>query len=913
MYIGFSLLGFLIGLFLAGGPQHLFVALAGAAIGALLARLVKLERRTKDLEADHDWLRQQVTSRDAVEAPAEAGPGQRAAEAPSAAGPSAPGPEPEAEPETAAGVEAGPAPEFDFRDYRPPEARPAAAGATPPSAVNEFFSRVGAWFTTGNVPVKVGVILSFIGVAFFLKYAIDNELLTLPIELRLLGVAAAGVAMMVIGWHLREKMRVYSLSLQGGGVGILFLTIFAAFRIWQLMPAGLAFVLLVALAAFTGALSVLQSSRWLIILGAVGGFLAPVLASTGEGSHVALFSYYLVLNATILGVAWFRAWQSVNLVGFVFTFVIGALWGYRYYRPGLFASTEPFLVLYFLFYQAIAILYALRQPPQRVGLVDGTLVFGTPVIAFALQAALVRDFEYGLAISAAVVSVFYALVATWLRRSQGAYLRVLSDSFIALAGAFATIAVPLALDARWTAATWALEGAALVWIATRQRQHLANLAGAALIVFSGFAFLLHGWKHDAGWPVLNGNVLGGLLISFSALFAARRLENFERAPLGRAYRWIAWGLFGWGVLWWLATGAEEIGDRLGRPQDLHAFLLFLTGSAAGFAWLGKARDWRMARGLTLAFLPAMVWMALTYGDTVRHFLLGLGWLAWPLAFAVQAQLLRMMDRREERLAAPWHVAAVILLTAMAMVEAHWQISVSIPGAWKQAAASAMPGIVALLIWRFRERPDWPVPAHPLNYRIVSLALVGGQVLYLCMASIALPGDPGRLAYIPLFNPFDLALLFAALTALLSLTVMQRDAALIEDSALPAWMPGYRGYLAAAFFILTTAALLRGVHHLAGVPWDFDRLYDSVLAQTALSIYWGVLGFAAMILGARRALRWVWLAGAGFMGLVVIKLFLVDLGNSGTIERIISFIAVGVLLLVVGYFAPVPPRRVEEVR
>ncbi len=59
------------------------------------------------------------------------------------------------------------------------------------------------------------------------------------------------------------------------------------------------------------------------------------------------------------------------------------------------------------------------------------------------------------------------------------------------------------------------------------------------------------------------------------------------------------------------------------------------------------------------------------------------------------------------------------------------------------------------------------------------------------------------------------------------------------------------------------------------------------------------------------MRWVWLGGAGFMALVVIKLFLVDLGNSGTIERIISFIGIGILLLVVGYFAPVPPRQAEE--
>jgi uncharacterized membrane protein len=73
----------------------------------------------------------------------------------------------------------------------------------------------------------------------------------------------------------------------------------------------------------------------------------------------------------------------------------------------------------------------------------------------------------------------------------------------------------------------------------------------------------------------------------------------------------------------------------------------------------------------------------------------------------------------------------------------------------------------------------------------------------------------------------------------------------------------------------------------------------------------LLGFAGMIWGARSRHRLVWLTGAGFMALVVIKLFLIDLGNTGTVERIISFIGIGALLLVVGYFAPVPPRQAAE--
>jgi uncharacterized membrane protein len=98
-----------------------------------------------------------------------------------------------------------------------------------------------------------------------------------------------------------------------------------------------------------------------------------------------------------------------------------------------------------------------------------------------------------------------------------------------------------------------------------------------------------------------------------------------------------------------------------------------------------------------------------------------------------------------------------------------------------------------------------------------------------------------------------------------------------------------------------------------VPYDLESLAESTAFQSSLSIVWGIAGLAAMVAGARAARRGVWLAGAALMGVVVVKLFLVDLGNTDTLARVVSFLGVGVLLLVVGYFAPVPPRVEPAVR
>jgi len=100
---------------------------------------------------------------------------------------------------------------------------------------------------------------------------------------------------------------------------------------------------------------------------------------------------------------------------------------------------------------------------------------------------------------------------------------------------------------------------------------------------------------------------------------------------------------------------------------------------------------------------------------------------------------------------------------------------------------------------------------------------------------------------------------------------------------------------------------RSVHHYADVPFDIDSLMASEVFLASISIAWGATAFAGMVIGTRHSERVVWTAGAALMAVVVLKLFALDLANSGTVERVISFLGVGVLLLIVGYFAPAPPR------
>lgn len=878
---GFAILGAALGLFFSGGGVKLTGFLLGGALGFAIAQTRQLARRVEELEQR----RATAQPRPSVSAPAPAQP-------------ALPREWPQPVPPAPAREPAAAQPAMPQSPWPPQPAREAGVSQLLAGRIDAAFRLARQWLTTGNVPVKVGVIVSFFGVAFLLKYAVDKQLIRFPIELRLLSTAAIAALLLVIGWRMRERMRVYALSLQGGGLGILYLTTFAAFRLYGLVPPVFAFALLVVLTVAGGALAVLQNARGLAALGAAGGFLAPVLVSTGAGNHVVLFSYYLVLNALILGVAWYRPWRELNLIGFVFTFVIGGLWAWQRYEPEMYASTQPFVVLFFLFYQAVAILFARRQAPALRGIVDGTLVFATPVLVFAMQAVMLRHTGFGLAYSALAAALFYALTATLLDRRRSPGSRLLIEAFLALAVAFATLAIPLALDARWTAAGWALEGAALAWIGRRQDRVLARVAGVLLIGGAGLAFMDHGWRRFEGPPVLNGNLLGGLLIALSALFAGRTLERSD-GRWARVELLIGRVLAGFGVLWWLATGAREIGERF-PDCDLAALTVYFPLSALLLALVARRIDWQSGGGASFVSLPLLVLMLPTAILSGHHPFAEYGWIAWPAAIAIQYRLLRLHDERFPELSKYAHVASAMLVALVAVAEVYWQTGRQARGStWPGAAAAFVPGLLLLALFRLRARGAWPVVAHPQAYALGAGA--GFLILQgLLVAGLnTTGGNPAPLPYLPVANPADLATAFALMCALFWL----RQTGTASRQAL-LWLGG-------AAFLASTLALLRGVHQLGDVPWRMDAMLGSVLVQAALSIYWGTLAFIGMVTGARRASRGLWMTGAGLMGVVVAKLFLVELGNTGTVARIVSFIAIGGLLLVVGYLAPAPPRQVSN--
>ncbi len=780
------------------------------------------------------------------------------------------------------------------------------AWPTEPSAPNPFekgIAFLNRFFTEGNPIVRIGMVVMFFGLSFLVKYASNQGMF--PIELRMAAVAAIAIALIGLGWKTRLKEGGYGLVLQGGGIAALYLTIFAAAKMYSLMPTSLAFGLMFIIVMLGAMLAILQNAQVLALMATAGGFLAPILTSDGSGNHVGLFSFYLLLNIGILSIAWFKTWRLLNWVGFVFTFVITSAWGVLKYEPHLYASTQPFLLAFFALYLIVSILFSLKQPPNLKGLVDGSLVFGLPIVGFGLQTALLKHTEYGLAISAIVLAAIYIGLARMLWMKYQQTHRVLIESFIALGVTFATLTIPLALDAQWTSATWALEAAGLIWVGLRQQRFLPRLAGYLLYVAAVCSLVIKGIEAGATL-FITGDFIGLVILAASAFSIAYLLTRYSEhslrteKPLAQLTLIIGW-------LWWLLAGYLEIEAHVAGEQHFPSLILFFSLSVIALVLFSAKVQWPQLARLGFWLLPLSVVLAMrNFGEGIfigydvypsQHW----GLLALSVFVAVQYWFLwRQRESVACGLLSVFHVLTAWFLFSLVYWEAsHWQSELQ----WYGTSAAILwfvcliVPLIALL--NLTNKSVWPFAHYPSDYKnLIPAPLMFGLLLwfiYACRYS----GITDQF-YLPVLNPLDLA---QAAVLLIFAYALKRDFIALRSA--PAELR--YGVIGLMGFAWINVVLLRAIHQYAHIDYVAEVMWNSVTVQMALSILWAICALVVMNLSRRLQERKLWMLGAGLLGCVLLKLFTKDLTGTGTLARIVSFMVVGGLMLLIGYLSPIPAK------
>ena len=354
-----------------------------------------------------------------------------------------------------------------------------------------------------------GALVIFLAVGFFVKYAIDVGWLG-PTARCALGLVA-GIVMAVAGdLFVRREMRGLGQGLIGGGLAVMYFSIFAAFSFYDLIPQTVAFGAMVLVTAGGMTLAVLHDALVVAMLAVIGGLLTPVLCNTGANRRDTLFLYLTVLDLGVLGVALFRRWRALDVVAFVGTWVLFAGWYAEFYAPEALVATTVWLMVFFLIFLVLPFAYHLRMrqrvPLERfvMELVNAATVFG---FAFAM---FHPEHQHVLGFVVLGMAACYVALGQASRSLLGAARELFG--FVALAMIFLTIAVPLHLGLNGTLIGWAAEALVLLYLGYRFGYMPVRFGAAGVLAVAVVRFLTVFWPLHEGAFVLFWNTRFGTAV-----------------------------------------------------------------------------------------------------------------------------------------------------------------------------------------------------------------------------------------------------------------------------------------------------------------------------------------------------------------------------------------------------------------
>ena len=390
---------------------------------------------------------------------------------------------------------------------------------------------------------RIGILAVLIGMAWFLKFAIDNHWIG-PLSRVAIGLLC-GAALIL--WSERFRARGYSAfsySLKAIGTGILYLSLWAAYTLFHLIPGEVAFGAMIAVTSWNALMCWTQNSEVLAFYAAIGGFITPLLLSIGENHELTLFSYLFLLDLAALALIALRPWSRLLLAAFAGTLFYSIGWYWRYYTTEQFAFTLFFFLAFFLLF-AIApqMLRSLRlASASATRSVEDNLV----LIFLPLLNAAVAFFEiYALMSTPAYLAwrpwialpfaAFYLLMLRLSRlEQQGRAPVALPAVYLGISVVFITIAIPLEANGRWIAIGWFLEFAVLLYLARQWADRSLRILALCVLAIALVAILSPAgfFNPSASAAVLINTRFGTYLIAIAAtVFAAQTALAAGKSPM----------------------------------------------------------------------------------------------------------------------------------------------------------------------------------------------------------------------------------------------------------------------------------------------------------------------------------------------------------------------------------------------
>jgi uncharacterized membrane protein len=798
----------------------------------------------------------------------------------------------------------------------------------------------GVWFAWA------GIIFVVLTVAFTLKLAIDNN--WIGPGTRVVTGAIGGVALLYTGERLRRRgLRQYAFILSGGGILILYLSDYAAYNFYSLLPQPVAFLLMAAVTAIAVALSVRLDALSVAILGLVGGFLTPLLLSTGRDNEIALFTYVALLDAGVLAVAYFKRWRSLDFLSFAGTVLMVLGWALRFWSHEKLGTTLVFLSVFFVLYSLLAVFHnTLARRPSRW--FDVSLAYSNASFYFGLSYLLLLDAGYDHASPASqalLISVFFTCLfyTVWRWNPED---RLLRYSYAAAAATFLTMALAIEFELHWVTIAWAVEALMLTWVGLRSGERAPR--HAALAVFCAAVVHWFGWDMrefaygvDPSFaPLLNRRALSCAVLVGAMACAAwlyRRHDELgedERSTLKTFFALAGNGL----ALALLSLDANDYfnsrlpfaGDNVARrasfeeSRQFSLTALWVIYAAAMFA-LGVIRRFAVLRWVALLLLAAAAvkvvsfdtkfYAAAWHVPVANQTFIAYALLAAALAFCARLYGREGFADEDER----GVMLPTLLIASGALALA--ALSIESVGYYDRlAAAAARSGsnvfgpigegkaFTLAVVWTL-----YGACAFLYGARRGGRGWRWGGLLVLAAAAAIVLSN---LIYydapwhVPVFNRTLAA--FAIYVAALWLVVRSyaRAGAEFEEAAFARPAATVAANLLAIIVLSAEAVGFFDARRAALA--DAVRLRDTELAkQLSLSLVWAVYGACLLAVGRVRRARLLRLMALALLSLTTLKVFFWDLSSLDRVYRIISFVVLGAILLAVSYFYQKSLHRAAE--
>lgn len=502
-------------------------------------------------------------------------------------------------------------------------------------------ARIGShWFN------RIGITAVLIGAAYFLKFAFDNQ--WIGATGRIAVGMVSGVAVILWSERFRSKgYRLFSYSLKAVGVGVLYLSLWASFQIYHLMPNGVVFACMVVVTAATCAMALTQDAEILAVYAIVGGFSTPVLLSTGVNREIALFSYVVLMDLGILALVALKPWRRLAWFGFGGTLSLYLAWYLEYYDRKQFETTLIFASIFFVIF-ALAPILMLRQE-HGAGIMPLALAFVNAVTFFFEAYVMISEIsKTAMAWFSLILAAVYLGLNAARRRSDEAAESNLKLMHLALAIGLITVAIPIRLEAHWITIGWFIESAVLLWVGGRIKSDLLNVFALTALAL-GVARLLFYDNFAPATLILNMR-MAVYAIAIAVLgFVAYQASNNQREQASTI-----------GAMAIVALNALAL---VALSYEIHDYYNRQLATGLPQPGLWAAEHWSQARAIEIArdFSYSALFMAYGAMLMIVGFLRSSAFVRWQALFLIAATIVKVFIYDVSQLDRVYRILSFIVL------------------------------------------------------------------------------------------------------------------------------------------------------------------------------------------------------------------------------------------------------------